>query len=461
MNLTNVKKWTKEEDKFLEENYKSKGAWYCAENLERNFNSVTKRYARIFIKKETKIIKINKEVWSYDKCKEEALKYKTKNSFIRVNNPIYKYIIENNWTELLSHIPITEPKPSGYWTYERCKEEALKYNSMVDFKKKCISAFNSVNKNKWVENLCTHMESEGNLFKRMVYVYIFSDNHCYVGLTYNRNKRKCSHNHHGLVFDHGNKTGLKPEYKELSDFIDAKEAIKLEKFYIKEYQNNGYILLNKSSGGQLGGNTIKWTYENIKEEVAKYKNISGFSNECSGAYNAAIKNGWINEFFPDNKIGKSKIIKKYDVSLWDYERCKEEALKYKNKTEFMSNCNKGYTVAKKNGWLYEWFPLGDFKVKRKWNHDLVKLEAKKYNGKNEFRKNVPMAYKLALKNGYLNELFPNNVSLKKEWSLEKVLSLSKKYKNRTHFRRHARSALIYVLENNLMDFLYPLDKKLD
>lgn len=450
MNLTNVKKWTKEEDKFLEENYKSKGAWYCAENLERNFNSVTKRYARIFIKKETKIIKINKEVWSYDKCKEEALKYKTKNSFIRVNNPIYKYIIENNWNELLSHIPITEPKPSGYWTYERCKEEALKYKTTKEFGKKCISAFNVVVKNRWMDELCSHMESEGNLFKRMVYVYIFSDNHCYVGLTYNKINRKNRHTREGPVYDYITKTGLKPEYIELSDYIDTKEAINLEKEFIIKYENNGYILLNTSSGGQLGGNTIKWTYDKLKEETSKYINCVQFAKHCSGGLKSAIKNGWLDEFFPDNNYNKSKII-------WDYYKCKEESMKYKSRTEFNKICKVAYELAKNNGWINEWFPLTENRFlcdKRKWDEQSVRFEASKCKIKKEFRKSAPRAYDIALRDGYLNELFPEI-----QWTYETCKLEAMNYKDKAEFSRKFPSSYRYAKENNLLDEFYPENNK--
>lgn len=445
MSIRNGEKWTKEEDKFLEENYKSKGAWYCAENLERNFNSVTKRYARVFIKKETKIIKIDKEVWDYDKCKEEALKYKTKASFIRVNNEIYKYIIDNNWDELLLHIPLIENKPSGYWTYERCKEEALKYKTMVELAENCVSAYNKIQKNRWKNELCSHIEYGANLFKRMVYAYIFSDNHCYIGLTCNKEDRKNRHKKDGQVYDHIVKSNLKPEYIELTDYIDVIEASELEKFYIKEYEKNGFMLLNTTTGGQLGSSIVKWTYDKLKEETSKYKTCVEFAKHCSGALKSAIKNNWLDEFYPDNNYNKTPII-------WDYNKCKEESMKYKSRTEFKKIGRVAYELAKTNGWLDEWFPLTENRFlceKRKWDEESVRFEASKNKGKSQFRRSAPRAYDIALRNGYLNELFPEI-----EWTYETCKLEAMNYKDKAEFSRKFPSAYRYAKENNLLDEFY-------
>lgn len=44
------------------------------------------------------------------------------------------------------------------WTFESCKEEALKYNHRKDFAKKSMTAYNKARKNKWLYQICSHME---------------------------------------------------------------------------------------------------------------------------------------------------------------------------------------------------------------------------------------------------------------------------------------------------------------
>lgn len=44
-------------------------------------------------------------------------------------------------------------KPNGYWNYEKCYQEALKYKSRNEFQKGCGSAYHAALKNKWLDVL--------------------------------------------------------------------------------------------------------------------------------------------------------------------------------------------------------------------------------------------------------------------------------------------------------------------
>ena len=83
-------------------------------------------------------------------------------------------------------------KPNGYWTYEKCKEASLMYTNKTELQEKCSSAYNVIKKNRWDE-LTSHMEILGNKYKRLIYVYEFSDKYCYIGLTGNIKRRSRQH----------------------------------------------------------------------------------------------------------------------------------------------------------------------------------------------------------------------------------------------------------------------------
>ena len=101
--------------------------------------------------------------WTKERCQEEALKYDNKIEFIKGSASAYVYAINNVWLdEICSHMTELR-KPNNYWTKERCHEEALKYNSKVEFKKNSL-AYNNTLKNGWVNDICNHMKS-GNLVK--------------------------------------------------------------------------------------------------------------------------------------------------------------------------------------------------------------------------------------------------------------------------------------------------------
>ena len=48
-------------------------------------------------------------------------------------------------------------KLAGYWTLERCKEDALKYNSRSEWWKKSKSSYNKSSKEGWLDECCSHM----------------------------------------------------------------------------------------------------------------------------------------------------------------------------------------------------------------------------------------------------------------------------------------------------------------
>ena len=42
-----------------------------------------------------------------------------------------------------------------------------------------------------------------------------------------------------------------------------------------------------------------WTYETCMKESKKYNTRNEFKKGCSGAYYVARKNGWVDDFFPN------------------------------------------------------------------------------------------------------------------------------------------------------------------
>ena len=138
---------------------------------------------------------------------EEAIKYNTKTEFKKESYNIYKNSILNGWLdEICSHM-IPKQKPSGYWTYNNCKEEALKYNSRSEFKKYAYRGWYCSSINNWLDDICSHM--------------------------------------------------------------------------ISNQKPTGY-----------------WNYKNCKEEAIKYKNRSEFKKLSNGAWDSSKRNNWMDEFFP-------------------------------------------------------------------------------------------------------------------------------------------------------------------
>jgi hypothetical protein len=65
---------------------------------------------------------------------------------------------DNKWLEeICQFFNIEKQKSKNYWTKNNCEEEALKYNTRKEFGIKSRSAYISVYRNKWLDDICSHM----------------------------------------------------------------------------------------------------------------------------------------------------------------------------------------------------------------------------------------------------------------------------------------------------------------
>ena len=251
------------------------------------------------------IILINK--WTKESCQEEALKYKNRSYFCEKSAGAYRAAIKLSILDEIC-VHMIKNNKNLYWTKERCQEEALNYTYRNDFRKNSKGAYPSAHKNGWLNDICSHMKNIGNKFKRCVYVYEFSDNYVYIGLTFNINKRNIQHINAGPVYKHI-KINSDYELKILTDYICVDDAKKKEIYYIEKYKKDNYNLLNTHKGGEIGGSTLKWTFEACLDEAKKCKNLSEY-RKCKSYY-SVWKNKWTNNICEICKFDISQIKPKH------------------------------------------------------------------------------------------------------------------------------------------------------
>lgn len=106
--------------------------------------------------------------WTFDRCQEEALKYETKSAFERGTRGAYNAARKKDWLDQICGHMLDVYKPRGHWTFERCQAEALKYETRKSFELGTISAYQTARRNGWLDQICTHMvdgsPSDGNCF---------------------------------------------------------------------------------------------------------------------------------------------------------------------------------------------------------------------------------------------------------------------------------------------------------
>jgi hypothetical protein len=100
-----------------------------------------------------------KILWTLESCKNDALKYTTKKLWNDSNPNAYMAAYRNGWlSECCQHMEELK-KTKGYWTIEKCIEDALKWPTKVDWMKSNPSAYKTASKNKWMDLCCSHMQA--------------------------------------------------------------------------------------------------------------------------------------------------------------------------------------------------------------------------------------------------------------------------------------------------------------
>ena len=245
-------------------------------------------------------------------------------------------------------------KPRGYWTKEKCKEEALKYNNKRDFRLFDSCAYNAAKRYKYINDICLHMKPLNNAHYRCIYAVEFIESHSvYIGLTYFMEQRQIKRmNKSGdTVTSYINKTSYIPIYKQLTDYVEVELAIKLEEEYLNKYKNNGWDILNRAKTGSIGWTGKKHKYDDldyVKSIIIEYKSVGDLMKKNNALYFKIRDNGWRDIIYPMLNYKK-----RYPTLFWTKENIIEFAKNFTKMRDFEKEFTCAYRIACKNNWLGE------------------------------------------------------------------------------------------------------------
>ena len=147
-----------------------------------------------------------------------------------------------------------------------------------------------------------------------------------------------------------------------------------------------------------------WTIDKIRKIALKYSNIKDFKKYDIKAYMAASRYKCLEDVTSHMK----RLIP--PKGFYTLEKCKEEALKYQTKKDFVLGSPRFYDAAHR----FKWISLccahmkksnkNNFSGKGKWDHDKIVEVALKYDSKKDFRKHNYAAYVAANKCKMIKEL---------------------------------------------------------
>ena len=154
-----------------------------------------------------------------------------------------------------------ERKPRGFWTKENCLKVAKLCNTRSDFQKKYPQAWKKCKENGWLEEAYSHM-----VVNTVIRGYWQNYDNCY-----NAAKQCTTASEFGKRFPQAHRVALRNKWtKDYTWFV------------------SGFVLaIQKNS---------KWTYETCAEESKKYKTRSEFQKGTVGAYQKALRKGWLDDY---------------------------------------------------------------------------------------------------------------------------------------------------------------------
>ena len=246
-------------------------------------------------------------------------------------------------------------KPCGYYTQERCFEEASKYKTTKEFRAAVPSAYYAAQRHGWLKDY--------TWFVRPDITQKWTKEVCY-------NEAK--------------------KYKTIKEFRDNNESC-----YISAWNKDwlkDYTWLEHADGGHSN-----WTKKECIEEAKKYKTLDDFHKNSCGAYGAAWRNKWLDEF----------IWLERQIETHTFEEFIEAIRKYVTIKDFRLNEPKLYSYAKSHNWTNseEYKSLMRFsKPNGYWTKERCAEKASLYDSISEFNRNEPSAYGSAWRNGWLSDI---------------------------------------------------------
>jgi len=237
------------------------------------------------------------------------------------------------------------------YSKEQCEKAALACKRRSEFAVKYKGEYFKALREGWLDEICAHMKVVGNRYKRCIYAYVFEESkYVYVGLTGNIEKRDKEHRARSSssVYRFAAKNNISiPPILQISDYLPKEDAAIREGEILMQYIAKGYLPINITKTGGLGGHLQNdgYTYEQCLEIASKYSKRTEWSVSDYPTYYIALKMGWIDSIMPRTKPFGNK-----ETRYWTLERCCDLAKECISITDFRQKSQSAYAMVSRNKW---------------------------------------------------------------------------------------------------------------
>ena len=381
--------------------------------------------------------------WDYERFAGIALQCKSLTEF-RGHRHIYKQAMIKGFLPRLKD----EMRKHGVWTNplyitdEICEKEALKYKSRKEFANKASGIYEHAQKAGIMDRICAHMKPEQpQLQLRQLYLIEFPGKVAYIGAAGNPKGRFRQHRSgNSPVHDYIEKTGINPNLTILSEPMQQDLAFSKEKELIAKYSADGYLLLNKSKGGERGYSTNAMTNDEIIQIASQYKSRGEFERKNKREYQLACIRGILDKacaHMPKN-LKKIYTEEKLQEVLSEVESLKELhdkdiraydlIIKYHRQEEFF--------IRQGRRWVKK--PLDPF-----YTLEELQAEASKYESRTEFQDKGKTYYNYARRHHIIDKvcsMLPKRKKIKSRYTVEILDKIVASCKNFTELHKNYSGA---------------------
>ena len=243
--------------------------------------------------------------WTLERCKEDALRFKTKTEWQKGSVSAHSAASSNGWIEMCcAHMEFTQ-RPHGYWTLSLCTEDARRFLTRSEWIKYGTPSYMAARKMGWTDLCCTHMD-----LKKRSNGFWTMENCLADALKFNS----------------------------IADWRKNSTAA-CSAAYAKGWQNVCHAHMERKRN-----HNNYWTLETCRDSAKRFETRAEWAKENGGAYNAARAYGWLDECC--SHMNRQLRPNGY----WTFDRCKEDALRFNTRREWMFGSASAYAISGRNGW---------------------------------------------------------------------------------------------------------------
>lgn len=389
-------------------------------------------------------MKMNRGYWTKERCYEEALKYNSSNDLKINNNYVYEKSYKEKWLEEFyeNYLPKIISK-------ERCHEEALKYKSRKEFSNNSKPEYTKALKASWLDDICLHMIRKPKSF--------WTKERCHEeALKYNTRTEFKKKSYQAYKF-----SKINCWFDDICSHMTIVGNMYKRCIYAFEFEDN-YVYIGltynidkrseshyKSLNSQVNKHILRNNIQPILNKLTEYIDVEEAKIK-EHEYIELYKNkGWY--VLNIQKAGNTGGIRKVSE-----QECYDIISKYKSLYEFRKKETNIYKYILR----YEWKHLLDnlermHKENGYFTKDKCKEIALMYNRRIDFFKNDYSAYNTSQKNGWIDSIcehmYKKDTKSKGYWTDDKCLDEASKYTTKKDFRKMSPTAYVYCNRRKLMN----------